>query len=200
MIRPHIATLLAGSCGVALVLSSGVRLHWRLTISFGLLGAIVLTVPYLKEFLQLEDLSSTGVMDYMGKRQGQTLDGGSGVEISSYPFPLKFLTFLYRPLFFDANGILALVVSVENLACLVISLLYLPRAVGVLISGENTFFLRFNLVYWLLGTSILASSTANLGLAIRQKLMVLPAFIMLAMAGYAKERFRAQRAELAPAE
>src|SRR5690606_32184222 len=47
---------------------------------------------------------------------------GSAVDISTYPAPLKWFTFLFRPLFFDVNGVPALVASFENLLLLLLFL------------------------------------------------------------------------------
>lgn len=188
LIRPHIAFLLAGSCAVSLALSSGIRLRWRLTLLSLLCASLWFGLPYLQEFLKLEGLSSTNVIDYVEQRQGENLGGGSSMDISDYSFPLQFFTFMYRPLFIDAKGILGLVVSLENLFYLIISVLFMPRIITSLFKGEDTFFLRFNFLYWAVGTAILAGTTANLGLAIRQKMMVVPSLIIMALTVYAKQQ------------
>ena len=46
----------------------------------------------------------------------------SGVDITSYSLPVQVFTFLYRPLFFDAPGLLGLIVSFENVFYLLITL------------------------------------------------------------------------------
>ena len=46
----------------------------------------------------------------------------SGIDISNYGLGLQLFTFIYRPLFFDAPGILGLIVSVENVFYLFITL------------------------------------------------------------------------------
>ncbi len=188
MIRPHIASLLAASCGAALALSRGVPLYWRVSVLALLSVALWFGLPQLEEFLKVDEFNATNMVEYVEQRQGRNLGGGSSVAIADYSLPYQMFTFLYRPLFIDANGVLGLVVSFENLIYLAISVAYLPRAIGLVIKGEDSFFLRFNFLNWLLGAMILASSTSNLGLAIRQKTMLAPSLIVVALIAYARSR------------
>lgn len=198
LIRPHIAFLLAASCGAALAVGGGVALHWRAVLLGLLCVALWRGIPYLEDFLKLEELNSTSVIDYVEQRQGYNLEGGSSVDIADYSLPSQLFTFLYRPLFVDANGVLGIVVSVENLFYLGLSALCLPRVFAVVLRGQADFPFRVNFLFWSAGTLILASTTSNLGLAIRQKSMVMPSLVLMSLAVYARER--RNRAALNPEE
>src|SRR5690606_6599706 len=52
--------------------------------------------------------------DFSNVQAGRLQTSGSGVDISSYPLPLKLFTFWFRPLFVDAPGALGIFVSFEN--------------------------------------------------------------------------------------
>jgi hypothetical protein len=88
--------------------------------------------------------------------------------------------FWFRPLFFDAPGILGIIVSFENLFYLIIfGYLLQPKALGYLFRADainKTCLLTF------LGVSFaLAQISGNLGLAMRQKsqVMILMLFVIL---------------------
>ena len=66
------------------------------------------------DYVGLQGADTASVESYIEKRQASNLEGGSSVDISEYSFPLQFFTYMYRPLFFDAQTIIALVVSAEN--------------------------------------------------------------------------------------
>jgi hypothetical protein len=199
-IRPHIATALLGACALALVSSSDVPLRWRIP-AFGLvLIALWFAVPLLIDFLKLEDVSMGSVAEYIERRQGDNLDGGTSVDISTYSFPMQFFTYMFRPLFLDASGGLALVVSVENLLYLGLCLYLTPDVFRALWHGHGGFFMRFNFVFWLAATSILAATTANMGLAIRQKTMVLPSLLLVLLTAYATTASTSEVAVPATAE
>lgn len=187
VIRPHVAALLAGSAALALALSRNVRPVWRVSLILALAGGLWVAFPFLLSFVQLESVDAASVVSYVEQRQGTNLDGGSSEEISNYSFPFQWFTFLFRPLFTDASGLLALVASLENLVYLGAFIRYAPGIGRLLISGEHSFFVRFSFVYWIVTSSILAMTTANLGLALRQKTMVAPAMLLLIVAAHAQQ-------------
>lgn len=179
LVRPHMAVMLAAACALGVALSGDVPLRWRLTTTCLLLGGLILAIPLVGDFLRLETLDADTVADYVKERQGYNLAGGSSVDISSYGFVMQFFTYMFRPLFVDAQGALALVVSLENLFYLGGCLYYAPALIRTLWAGEGGFFVRFNFFFWLTATSILAATTSNLGIAIRQKTMVLPSLLLV---------------------
>jgi len=141
--------------------------------------ALVAAMPQLQQFLALDTFDAESVAEYVQRRQEYNLGGGSSLDLSEYPFPIQFFTYMYRPLFFDANGILGLIVSIENLIYLIATLICIPRLVRLLSGTENAFFWRLNFFFWTLSTAVLATTTANLGIAMRQKTMVLPSLLVL---------------------
>jgi hypothetical protein len=101
------------------------------------------------------------------------------VDISEYGFPTQLFTYMFRPLFVDARGTLGWIVSFENLFYLAGCVYYAPHVARALWTGYGGFFVRFNFFFWVLAASILAVTTSNLGVAIRQKTMILPSLLLL---------------------
>jgi hypothetical protein len=86
--------------------------------------------------------------------------------------------YLFRPLFFDARNALALIVSVENLLMLVLFIVFfLPSASSMF--KDSSFTMRYNVIFCLSTLILLSLTTNNLGIAIRQKTMILPSFLLL---------------------
>jgi hypothetical protein len=187
LIRPHIAALLAASGALSAAFSSSVPVFWRVLLFCMLLGGIVLALPFLQHFVGLETLDRVGVENGIEVRQVNNLDGGSSLDISHYSLPLQVFTYLYRPLF-DARGAFGLVVSLENIFLLSLSLLFAAFIPRILRAGPKAFFLRFNFIFWSAATLTLAATTANLGIASRQKTMVLPSLILLLLTGFSARR------------
>jgi len=194
LVRPHVAALLSASCAIAAIVSGGLPLLWRILVSGGLLFGLRSAFPFLSDFLGVNSLDVESSTDFVQRWQSRNLEGGSSVDISDYSFPFQVFTYLYRPLFFDANGFLGIVVSVENLLLLAITLLCAPSLIRALSMERDRFFLRFNLLFWGMTTAILASTTTNLGNAIRQKIMVLPSLLTLLLAAYATRALAAREA------
>jgi hypothetical protein len=127
------------------------------------------------------------VIEYVEQRQGYNMQGGGAVDISSMSLPVQMFTYLFRPLPFEAHSLTSLAVSVENVALIVILFL----AIGQRIKGrkstshvDRVFLAVFSVSVWL----ILATTTANLGIAVRQKWMFLPMIILLAISVIGKKR------------
>jgi len=185
-VRPHVAGFFLAAVALALLWGTGVSLRWRVLGTLLTTVVLVLLMPKITEFVGLETLSTTSVGDYLYKRQGYNLEGGSSVDIRGFNFPFKFFTFLFRPLFFDAKGLLWLVVSVENLIFIGLAFFTFSRRLWPLLwRYKVSFFMRFNLFFFLIGVFFFALSISNMGIAIRQKTMLMPSFLILAISVYA---------------
>ena len=111
----------------------------------------------------------------------------SGIDINSYSLPLQVFTFLYRPLFFDAPGILGLIVSFENVFYLLFTLKVLNiRGIRFLITSN--FLVKTAFFSFLTVTIALAQVSGNLGLAIRQKSQVMILFMFVIISFLDKQK------------
>jgi hypothetical protein len=180
--RPHIAGIMLASIAFAQLFSSRISLVKKFFLTAILLPGAYFGVGFGIQYAGLGEAESIGdLTEYFEKRQGYNLDGGSSVDIFSMSIPMRLLTYLFRPFFFDLGGRLGLVVSFENLFLLAIIL----SSIFMIFRGRRTalnrfawfFFLSFIIVSWF----TLANSTANLGIAIRQKWMFLPMLLLLAL-------------------
>ena len=185
-VRPHVAGFFMASILLALLWGMGLTLRWRIAGTIAITVVIFMLLPKITDFVGLETLSTESVSIYLDKRQGYTFEGGSAVDIRDYNIPLKFFTFLFRPLFFDAKGTLWWMVSVENLILLILAALTFSRKLWpLLFKYRVSFFMRFNFFFFLVGLTAFSLSIANMGIAIRQKTMLMPSFIIIAISVYA---------------
>jgi hypothetical protein len=130
----------------------------------------------------LESLEMSAVQEYTSSKAASLNqeDAGSGIDTSNYSLPLKIFTFLYRPFFFDINGFLGLLASVENLILLLFTILVLRNGV---VSGfkNGNFLLKGLLLYFLMGSIAFALILGNLGIMLRQKNMLFPVFFVFGL-------------------
>ncbi len=150
-------------------------------ILLGVFAAFVAAalVPFALKYAgvgQIIDVES--LTEYIDKRQSYNTEGGGGVDIASMSLPMQLFTYLFRPVIFEARSVFALAASLDNLILLGLFVfggvaLLRGRKTGL---GENrTFMWAYALGSWL----ILAMTTANLGIALRQKWMFAPMLIFL---------------------
>lgn len=176
-VRPHILLIVLISTLIAFLLSSkGVSPFYRV-LSLAL-GVIVL-VNIFSNVVQMvgleEDITEVTTIS---ARAFELTKATSGIDISSYNFFQKLFTFIFRPLFFDAPGILGMIVSVENFICLLLALSLLDIKI-IPFFRDAPFFVLAGLFSFITVSIALAQITGNLGLAIRQKSQVIFLFFFV---------------------
>ena len=174
VIRPHIAVLLLASYLFQLLITQKLRLWIRITGT--ILGAIAMYAVWqqLLSLLNITDLNTTVTRDMLSNLLINNVNSSSAVDMQNEPLPLRMLTYLFRPLFWDGRGLTGFVASCENV--ILVGLFIIPiwgllGKFGRLVTDPG---IAFNLVFFCLATLLLASATSNIGIADRQKTMVLP--------------------------
>ena len=177
--RPHIAGILLLSICFALLVSSNLGTLKKLVLLTIAIPLSVAGIQFGLSYAGLGDASDlSDISDYFETRQGHNLGGGSSVDIAGMSVPMRLFTYMFRPLLFDANGIMGIAVSFENFAVLILlvmTLLKKKRPLSQLSPFAVTFYLTFAIISWF----VLANTTASLGIAVRQKLMFLPMLVVL---------------------
>jgi hypothetical protein len=181
-VRPHILLVMLVSSAIGFVFSSkGVSVAWR--VFFLLCASVVFFFIYQNVLAAVgidESELFTEGLD-LTHRAYELSKATSGVDISNYSLPMQLFTFLYRPLFFDAPGILGLIVSVENVFYLVITLKILGNLNGLKFLFTGNFLTKSAVLSFFTTAIALAQISGNLGIAIRQKsqIMILLMFVIL---------------------
>jgi hypothetical protein len=185
IIRPHITIFLIASFGLGYVLDGNLKMYQKIFIGGLFLLAFILLFDKIMGFLKIEDLDAETVNQFSESRAAG-LSGsstGSSVDISSYPYPLKIFTFLYRPLFCDINGVLAIVASFENLLLLILSWkLFKLNPIKIFKAGN--FIVKSLFIFLIIGTLTFSLILGNLGIMLRQKNMFIPALLFVCLWGF----------------
>lgn len=189
LVRPHMAVIMLGALCVGISFDKRAQLLTKtvlLTLGMAVLLAIL---PTVLEKFGLGSASSLGeIENYIDSRQNISV-GGSSIDLSSMSLPMQIFSFAFRPFLIEANSIMSLLAGVDNLFL----------SISFLIAGKAAFTGRYKdpnlggrlflLIYGVMGWLILAQVTYNLGLASRQKWMVIPV-VFLVLVSYAKPRKR----------
>ena len=177
-IRSHVAFLLLISAGAGYLMSEKVGNFIKIFASIVLFAGAIYVLPQVMEYTGLQDLS---LESFTNRSSGQagllSEDSGSAIDISSYPLPLKILTFLYRPTFFDINSLPSLIAAFENILLLVLTVLAVRRNfISGLKAAPLTVVVLF--VFLVLGSIVFSMSLGNLGIMLRMRNMVLPGMLI----------------------
>ncbi|WP_312087427.1 hypothetical protein [Acinetobacter variabilis] len=185
MVRPHIALCMIVAYGVFLLFRSRIHFILKLLLIPILFGSMFVASGFVKDYVGLEDGSYDDVSTYVGQRQELNASGGSSIDIASMSYPMQMFTYVFRPLPYESYSLLAFINSLENslFLFLFLFLFYKSKMKLKFIFDNNNLLL---LIYALLVWSILAMTTANLGIASRQKWMFMPILIYFLIYGISK--------------
>lgn len=179
MARPHMGQTLIGGAAIAILIGSKMKIQYKVGLgiiasagTFYLLGS---TAEFLEvETLSLESLSEKSAMTARNLSSGKV---GSSVDISSYSFPMKLFTYLFRPLFLDVHNFVSLFSSVENALYLWLSLFiyqnWKPEAIR-----DMPLFLKAGVITFIPVTIAFMYSLSNLGVVMRMKNMTMIYFML----------------------
>lgn len=179
LVRPHIAVVMMVALAGALIF--GLRSAVIIRVILGFLAAAVgaFMLQFALEYVGLENASGTAdFVDYVEQRQNANTEGGSSVDLVGMSVPVRLFTYLFRPLFVDAGNVLGLASSVENLVLLLIVAIAVFSIFGRKRSVLPNFAWVATLLFSLLTWGVLANTTANLGIATRQKWMFVPLLLV----------------------
>jgi hypothetical protein len=195
LVRPHMAVLMLVAFIVATLLDSKSRIGEKTLLSVITIGTAVFLIPFSLKYAGL-----TGVIDwdilinYIETRQLYNMQGSGGIDIASMNLPMQLITYMFRPFIFEAWSFLSLVASIENMI-----LLYLFIA-GSFIAGSRMLLDRgkkkyqesrvFMWLYSVMTLAILATTSANLGISLRQKWMFLPMLTFLFISIISKRKVK----------
>lgn len=180
-LRPHVLLFLAAGYGFAFILSTKLSLFQK--IAFAIISSIIFfpLLNYVLEFAQIEELSTEHIENFSTGKSAALSVAGSGIDFSNYPYPLKVLTFIFRPLFFDINGVPAFIASAENLIQLFLFIFFF-RNKSIKFIFKANIIIRTSFFYFVIGALAFAPVMSNLGIIIREKNMLMPAFIIFILA------------------
>lgn len=181
-IRPHMTLFMLLALGLGIAFDGRLKTYQKIIFTLISIVIFVNVINYVMNFVQLESLDSETIGEYSDTRSSNLSNDrtSSSVDTSSYPYPLKVFTFLFRPFFFDANGVLGLVASVENL---ILFLFFIKIIRNKFLKGfkSSTYLVKASIFLFLMGALSFSLILGNLGIMLRQKT---PFIMMLIIFGF----------------
>jgi hypothetical protein len=178
-VRPHVGGLMILALAGSQVIQRKAPLSRRLILGGAAMAAAAAAVPFAMTYAGLnESANADDVTAYVLERQQVNLEGGSSLDIASMSLPMQLFTYLLRPLPFEAHSLLALGSAIDNT---VLCLLLLGCGWRLITrrkrarTGNRAFMWLYVLLTWV----VLATTTANLGISMRQKWMFTPVLVFL---------------------
>ena len=179
LVRPHIAGLLIMSFAVSIIMQKRGSPIFKVFISVIAIMAATVLIPIGLKYSSFDSATgSEGLQKYVDQRAKYNMEGGGGVNISNMPLPLQVLTYLFRPLPFEAHNFGSFASSLDNMILIYLFIVGIKSMLKTryVSRGENRVFMW---TYSFMSLLLLSTTTANLGISVRQKWMFTPMFIFL---------------------
>lgn len=179
VVRPHIALIAMIALTLTVLLQRNTKFLTRaalLTVAVsgvGMVGSLVQS-----SFYGLNLSNADSVSEFIETKSSVSEESGGDMSIIGASFPVKLVSLLFRPFFVDANGLLGYVASMENVVLLIVILTLLWRSGLSLAVARRTLFARFAILFFVMLTLLLAMVNYNVGLGLRQKMMMMPALLV----------------------
>lgn len=194
-VRPHIACMMLVALSANFVFRAKVSSFQR--FFFGIMSLVVAAsiIPFAFQYAGFGgNLNVDALSSYFEARQGYNQQGGGGVDIAAMSLPMQLFTYMLRPLVFEARSIFQMAAAVDNL---ILIFLFVAGGLAILKGGKSPVndARVFLWVYALLAWAVLAMTTANLGIAVRQKWMFAPMliYLMISLMGQPRNSMQSSR-------
>jgi hypothetical protein len=186
-VRPHIAGIMVVALLFTVIIDN--KLYFMKKIIMIIISIIVtyLIIPFALNYSGVNFLNLSDISNYIEIRQGYNMDGVGGIDISELNFIEKLFTYMFRPSIFEINSFLTFAAGIDNLFLLFLFILgvwAMLKHRSTSINENFSFLWAYTLMTWIL----LAITTANLGISLRQKWMFAPILIYLFISAIASKK------------
>lgn len=201
-IRPHIALVAGAALSLAVVVGKGIPAYLRIGLFVVALAGTALAATSLDSAYSVDITSAESIGRQFERVDNVLQSDEAGTTAVGGSFPVRLLSLMFRPLFFDANEMFALLASLESVFLIWLIALLLIRSRDLFGLFRNVFFARYALISSIGLTLFLAISYWNVGLGLRQKwTMLVPLYLVLLVAVLAVRKAKKRSlAEAVPRE
>ncbi len=177
LIRPHVGLLMAITAYGFAALNIRKSTSQSLLVLVVGFFALVALFPVVASKLNLDSINAEQLEQFIGNREN-VVTRGSAIDLANLSLSMKLVTYLFRPFIFEAGDAMQFVIASEN----AIQALLLVYFMSLKIAGKlpMRMFEFALLVFAIVILFLFAQTTPNMGIAVRQKWMLLvPLFVAL---------------------
>lgn len=176
LFRPHIAFIVVVSMGLALFLESKYDVLPRLLfLVMSGVGSIFI-IRAVSGSIGVDPTDPTSISKFVSSQQvaGSSIAGTTAVHGN---FLVKLISLLFRPFFIDAHGLFGIISSVENVMFLFGAIAMIQCRKYMVMFFSSGLFAKYCFFFTAVLTFSLTSVYYNVGLGLRERVMIYPTLI-----------------------
>lgn len=200
LFRAHVALMAAIAIAGASFFGSSVSFTRKAGLMVVALAGIWITSGAVETSFGVDPTDVSSVSDYLDQQNAVFSTMGGTTSLGDTSFPVKAFSLLFRPLFFDAQGILGVIASVENVGVMIAVIYMIVRWRDLLYVARRVAFVRFVAIYAFILLFALALVYYNVGLGLRERVMAYPMVFSLLVALWSVRAKRKLLSEPPPSE
>jgi hypothetical protein len=174
LFRPHIALIIMSSLAVSALFYRSISIGRKAMLLVVAAVGLFLVVGPVQQTLGVDFSTIDSVMGFHDENRMLGSTVAAATTIGDASLPVRILSLLFRPFFFDANGAMGLVASLENLLVIVAILYLISRWRDLKLLASRVFFVRFTITAAIILLLSLAFAYYNIGTGLRQRVMAYP--------------------------
>ncbi|SRX75859.1 hypothetical protein AEQU3_02856 [Aequorivita antarctica] len=176
-IRLHTLFFILTAFGATqILLNKKIKISTKILVFVFLGGILFMLFPFLMARVGFVDTES--ILSQFEDLAGQKIEGGSSIYMGDKTLIVKWLSYMFRPLFYDVFNILSLIVSFENALWLIFFFkIFKNLRKKIQLKYQEVYWFTFSAVFFI--TIPAAYLLYNLGIAVRQKTMIIPFLFIL---------------------
>jgi hypothetical protein len=178
LFRPHIALMASVSMALAAFFDPRASGWVKVTLLMLAFAGMAVFAGTVQTSFAVDVTSADSISEFISRNNEVSKKMGGGSAVIGASYPIKLLSLLFRPLFFDAQGTFGLIASFENLFILFMMGTMVRRIGDSFRLARQVFFMRFAVVFSIIITLTLALVYYNVGLGLRQKMMIMPGLLV----------------------
>jgi hypothetical protein len=188
LFRAHIALMAASALAGAAFFGSGISVGRKAgLLALALTGAWFATGA-VQSTLGVDATSFSSVSSFLDKQNGIYATVAGTTSLGGAPLYVRAFSLFFRPFFFDANGIMGVVASAENVGVAAAMLYCLIRWRDIAHLARRVLFIRYVLLFAAFILFSLMLVYYNVGLGLRQRVMAFPMIFSILIALWSMRR------------
>jgi hypothetical protein len=174
LFRAHLALMAAVSVAGASLFGSSKSLGAKIAFMAVALAGIALTSGAVQSSFGVNPTDPSSVSAWLEQQNAVFATLGGTTSLGNASYPMRVVSLLFRPLFIDAQGILGIIASFENLGAVAFFLYALSNFRDVAHLARRVPFVRFVLIFAFVLLFSMTLVYYNVGLGLRQRVMAYP--------------------------
>lgn len=189
LFRAHIALVVVTALAAAALFHQGIAAGRKIGLLALTSVAAISLVGSVRTTLRVDVTDPHSIGAFLDRRSAIPVSSLGASAVLNAPFPERLASLLFRPFFFDATGIFGIVSSVENVGSVLLFFCLARRWRTIRLLAKRVFFIEFCVFFTFILILLLSLVYYNVGLGVRERVMVFPPLFCVFIAQSAMGRF-----------